>query len=115
MVEFSGNWSRLESAQPYGFCDPYISATMRVVILKQKSNNAHFSDLQHIKFSNKTTKPSEHEYYFWILFDKENFCKFLVESPLTKNKLMKNRENKIFQALLVAPNDKDNEIYEYNI
>ena len=63
MVEIFGNSSQPESARPYGIWKPYISATMRVITLKQKPEDAHFTKLRLIKFSNQSIKLSEHEIY----------------------------------------------------
>ena len=68
MVQFSGNLtrpklSRTESARPSRFCEPYILATMIVIIFKYKPKDAHFSKFRLIEFAKQSTKPSEQEIY----------------------------------------------------
>ena len=64
---------------PSGFYEPYISTTMRVIILKQELKDAHFSKLQFIKFSKQSNKPSEHEIYP----NRNNFEQFLNKLTFT--------------------------------
>ena len=54
---------RIAPAWPSGFCEPYISTTMRVIIMEHKSKDAHIPMLKLIKFLNQSFKPSEHENY----------------------------------------------------
>ena len=44
VVQGKSFW-QFDPARPSSYCKPYISATMRVIISKQKPNNAHFSKL----------------------------------------------------------------------
>ena len=57
IVEVSGNSTRPDRPD-------FVSATMRVIILKQKPKDAQFSKLLLIQFLKQSTKPSENEIYF---------------------------------------------------
>ena len=62
----SGNSTRPEPnriglARPSGDCEPYISATMRVTIMKQIPKDAHMSKFELIKFLNQSIGSSERE------------------------------------------------------
>ena len=56
MVESCGNSVRPFPNRPSGFCEPYISTSIN---LNKKSIDAHFSNLQLIKFSKQSTNPRE--------------------------------------------------------
>ena len=57
------NFGQFGPVRPSGYCESYISATVRVIILKQKPKDAQFSILWSIKFSKQSTKSSDYEIY----------------------------------------------------
>ena len=67
------------------FCEPYISATRKLIIFKQKPKDAYFSKLRPIKFSKKCTKPGEHEFYS----NRENFSSIITSPHYVLNILPK--------------------------
>ena len=60
---YDKTFRQFDPARPPGYCEPHISKTMRVIILKQKLKDAHFSKLRLFKFLKQSTKLSEHEIY----------------------------------------------------
>ena len=53
-------WIRPESARPSGFYEFYISATMRVIILKHRQKDAH---IEAYEILNESTEPRELQIY----------------------------------------------------
>ena len=66
MVEVSSNSTRpnqISPARPSSFYEPYISATMKVMIMKEKPNDTHISRVKLINFFNQSIGPNDHEIY----------------------------------------------------
>ena len=60
---YGRSYWQFDPARPSGYCEPFISATMSVIILKPKRKYVHFYKLQFINFSKYSTKPSEFDIY----------------------------------------------------
>ena len=56
---YGRNYWRFRHEPISWLCESYISATKRVIILRHKQNDEHFSIFQLIKFSKQSTKHSE--------------------------------------------------------
>ena len=99
MVEVSVYFNRAHTGPacttpvgPSGFCKPYISVTVRVIILKWNLTNTHFSIIKRIKFLKQLTESSEHDIYsnsknLQRLLEKINFCEWYISETIIATSL----------------------------